>query len=73
MSQPIPKTIGDFTISVDYSGWPRWTRISIKNGEGGSFCFNEEQTHDLHYALSRIVEFLADMKRLDTKRGVEAT
>ena len=70
MAYPSTKTIGQLTISVDYQGYPRWTRITDKNGY--VFIFNEEEAHDLHYALSRIVEFLDDAKVLDRKRGIEA-
>jgi hypothetical protein len=72
MGHPEPKNIGDVTVSVDYNGWPRWTRLNIRNGERGAFIFNEEQARDLHYALTRVVEFLDDMKHLDRKRGIEA-
>jgi len=70
MSKPDSKCIGNFEISVDFNGWPRWTRIT---GHSGFVeILNEEQAHDLHYALSRIVEFLDDAKVLDRKRGIEA-
>lgn len=69
MSRPDNKTIGDLRISVDGQGWPRWTRITVS---GGTVILNEEQAHDLHYALSRIVQFLDDAKALDRKRGIEA-
>ena len=38
--------------------------------EGLYLVLNEEEAHDLHYALSRIVEYLDDAKRLDIERGI---
>lgn len=69
MGKPATKTIGNLSISVDYNGYPRWTRFSIGNGEQGIFILDEEQAHDLHYALSRIVEFLDDAKKTDRING----
>jgi hypothetical protein len=70
MGHPKPKSIGDMSISVDMNGYPRWTRINVTNGERGSFIFDEEQAHDLHYALSRIVAFLDDAKKTDRNIGI---
>jgi hypothetical protein len=61
MSHPTPKAIGKWRITVDGpESHPRWTRISSPSG---SVIFDEEEAHDLHYALSRIVVYLdADKK-----------
>lgn len=67
MGKPSNKRVGEFDISVDFNGYPRWTRIAARDA---MFIFDEEQTRDLHYALSRIVEFLDDAKRLDISRGI---
>lgn len=72
MTVPTPKTIGDITVTVDERGWPFWTRINIPSGLNGvtyGISLNEEQAHDLHYALSRIVEYLDDRKKIDRMEG----
>ncbi len=71
MTRPDSKCIKGLEIHVDAEGWPRWTRITGPNGF--MEILNEEQAHDLHYALSRVVEFLDDAKRIDRKRGIEAS
>jgi len=64
---PTPKTISGVCVRVDQCGWPRWTRF---DGERVNWILNEEEARDLHYALSRIVEFLDDAKRSDVQRGI---
>lgn len=63
------KTIGDLSVSVDYNGYPRWTRFV---GPGISFSFDEEQVRDLHYALSRIISFLERAEKDDEARKTAA-
>ena len=70
MGHPTEKQIGSVSVAVDYNGWPRWTRFKHKNGTWGPI-FNEEETRDLHYALTRIIAFLDDMKIVDRNRGID--
>ena len=58
MTRPAAKTIGRLTIAVDECGSPRWTRIT-DDQRNHVAILNEEEAHDLHYALSRIVKHLS--------------
>jgi hypothetical protein len=72
MTHPKEKTIGGaITVSVDYSGYPRWTRIKDDRGNWVA-TLNEEEAHDLHYAMTRIVAFLEDARQVDRLRGIDA-
>jgi hypothetical protein len=70
LTAPTEKAIGAFSISVDSQGWPRWTRIRNRANDQWFMVLNEEEARDLHYALTRIVDFLDDAKRTDISRGV---
>jgi hypothetical protein len=71
MTHPKDKTISNLNISVDFNGWPRWTRITATDRLWVA-VLNEEEARDLHYALTRIIAFLEDAKQTDRLNGIVA-